>query len=170
MDAHWRFAAAHPERVDRLVLISPDGFASPGFEYGKAPEVPTVLRLLRYILPKSVPRMNLAVAYADPKQLTDAALRRSHDLLLAPGNRVAMLERMAGVILEPPEPQLSRIEAPTLLLWGERDPMIPFSNAHDYLAALPDARLLSFPDLGHFPHEEAPMRSLEPLRSFLVAN
>lgn len=28
----WRFAVAYPERVDSLVLISPDGFASPGFE------------------------------------------------------------------------------------------------------------------------------------------
>ena len=32
----WRFAAAHPERMDKLVLISPDGFASPGAAYGKA--------------------------------------------------------------------------------------------------------------------------------------
>jgi pimeloyl-ACP methyl ester carboxylesterase len=28
----WSYAAAHPERVERLVLISPDGFASAGFD------------------------------------------------------------------------------------------------------------------------------------------
>ena len=166
----WRFAAAHPERVDRLILMAPDGFASPGFEYGKAPQVPAWLGLLRYFLPKSVLRMNLKVAYADPQQLTDAAVTRYHDLLLAPGNRGAMLERMAGVILVPPEPLLAGIEAPTLLVWGERDAMIPFSNAQDYLAALPDARLISFPDLGHVPHEEAPMRTIEAIRSFLVGD
>jgi pimeloyl-ACP methyl ester carboxylesterase len=33
----WNFAAMHPDRVRSLVLISPDGFASPGFEYGRAP-------------------------------------------------------------------------------------------------------------------------------------
>ena len=125
---------------------------------------------MRYVLPKSVLRMNLKVAYADPEQLTDAAVARYHDLLLAPGNRVAMLERMAQVTLEPPEPLLARIDAPTLLLWGERDAMIPFSNAGDYLAALPDARLASFPELGHVPHEEAPRRALEPLRSFLIGD
>ena len=27
----WNFAALHPDRVTRLVLVSPDGFASPGF-------------------------------------------------------------------------------------------------------------------------------------------
>ena len=40
----WQFAAEHPDRVDKLVLISPDGFASPGFEYGKKAEVPTVAK------------------------------------------------------------------------------------------------------------------------------
>jgi len=164
----WRFAAAHPARVDRLVLIAPDGFASPGFEYGKAPEVPSWLGLLRHVLPKALLRMNLKVAYADPQQLTDAAVMRYHDLLLAPGNRAAMLQRMAQVTLLPPEPLLAGIEAPTLLVWGERDAMIPFSNAEDYLAALPDARLIAFADLGHVPHEEAPLRALEPIRSFLL--
>lgn len=43
----WTFAAAHPERVDRLVLLAPDGFASPGFAYGQAPEVPAMLGLMR---------------------------------------------------------------------------------------------------------------------------
>ena len=47
--------------------------------------------------------------------------------------------------------------------------MIPVANADDYLAALPDARLVSFPELGHVPHEEAPVRALEPVRAFLAA-
>ena len=34
----WSFAAAQPQRIDKLVPISPDGLASPGLEYGKAPE------------------------------------------------------------------------------------------------------------------------------------
>ena len=44
----WRAAAAHPERVRKLVLIAPDGFASPGFEYDKAPKVPAMMTLMRY--------------------------------------------------------------------------------------------------------------------------
>lgn len=163
----WRFAAEFPERVERLVLIAPDGFSSPGFEYGVAPEVPAVLRLMRHALPRSVLRMNLQAAYADPAALSDAVVQRYHDLMLAPGNRDALLDRMAQVMLVPPEPLLGRIQAPTLLVWGEQDAMVPFSNADDYLAALPDARLVSFADLGHVPHEEAPARSLPPVLEFL---
>ena len=32
----WTFAAQFPERIDKLVLVAPDGYASFGFEYGKA--------------------------------------------------------------------------------------------------------------------------------------
>ena len=163
----WNFAAAHPDRVDRLVLISPDGFASPGFEYDTPAKVPAMLRLLPYVLPASMVRMTLAPAYADASRLTPDLVRRYRDMMLAPGVRSAMLARMAQVRLERPEPALRRITAPTLLLWGERDAMIPFSNADDYLRAIPHSRLAALPSLGHVPQEEAPAESLAPVLAFL---
>ena len=164
----WMFAAEHPHRVEKLVLISPDGFASPGFEYDKKPEMPAVVRLLPYVLPPAMVRMNLAPAYADKAALTDELVARYRDLMLAPGVRRAMIARMEQVRLEHPEPLLRRIEAPTLLVWGERDAMIPFANAADYLRALRHGSVVSFPDLGHVPQEEAPERSLIPVQAFLA--
>jgi pimeloyl-ACP methyl ester carboxylesterase len=163
----WRFAAAHPERVERLVLIAPDGYASPGFDYGKAPAVPFVLEAMKYALPKWTLRPNIAAAYADPNLLSDVVLERYHALLLAPGNRQAMLDRMRQTVLVPPEPFLQGINLPVLLLWGEKDAMIPVANAQDYLAALPNARLVVLPGVGHLPQEEAPAVSLGPLLQFL---
>lgn len=165
----WMFAAAHPGRVDALILISPDGFASPGFEYGKRPEIPAVARLLPYILPAWLLRMNLAPAYGDPARLTGATLDRYRDMMLAPGVRRAMLARMEQVMLEPPEPFLARIAAPALLVWGERDGLIPFRNAADYLRAIAGSRLVSFPELGHVPQEEAPEQSVAPVQAFLAS-
>jgi pimeloyl-ACP methyl ester carboxylesterase len=164
----WKFAAQYPERVDKLVLISPDGFASPGFEYGKRPAVPALFKLVRYALPKVLLRMNLAPAYGDPEKLTDATVTRYHDLMLAPGVRAASIERMEQTVLEPPEPLLAKIRAPALLLWGERDAMIPYANAQDYLKALPGSTLVALPGLGHVPFEEAPAASLVPVRAFLM--
>ncbi|WP_422016177.1 alpha/beta fold hydrolase [Roseateles sp.] len=163
----WRFAADHPERVARLVLIAPDGFASPGFEYGKAPEVPASFRLMTHVLPKPLLRMSLAPAYADPEALNDRLAQRYFDLIRAPGARTALLERMRQTVLTDPRPQLRRITAPTLLLWGEQDAMIPFSNAADYVAALPHVRLVALPGIGHLPQEEQPGRGLAALRAFL---
>jgi len=164
----WRFAAQYPQRVTKLVLISPDGFASAGFAYGQKPTVPATVKLMRYVLPKPLLRMNLAPAYGNPAALTDATVNRYYDLMLAPRVRDAMIERMEQTVLVDPEPLLRSICVPTLLVWGEKDALIPFSNADDYLRDLPDAKLVSFPNLGHVPQEEAPALSLPPVRSFLA--
>ncbi len=164
----WSFAAAHPERVDRLVLIAPDGFASPGFDYGKPPETSFLVKSMRYVLPKPMLRASLAPAYGDPKALTDATVDRYYDLMLAPGVRAAMIARMEQTVRHDPRPALRTITAPVLLVWGSDDAMIPAINAQDYLRDLPDARLATFTGLGHVPHEEAPDETLVPVKAFLA--
>ncbi len=164
----WKFAAQYPDRVEKLVLISPDGFASPGFEYGKPPDVPALFKLTRYALPKAFLRMNLAAAYGDSANLKDEIVTRYYELMLAPGVRIASIARMEQTIPEPPQPSLRKIQAPTLLLWGEKDALIPYANARDYLNELPNSVIVSFPTLGHVPQEEAPAASLVPVRAFLA--
>ncbi len=163
----WQIAASCPDLLNCLVLISPDGFASPGFEYGKPSQLPLLMKLLPYSLPRVMLRMNLAVAYAQPQRLTNDILARYEDMMLAPGNRRAMLARMEQVMLMPPEPQLRRISAPTLILWGEQDRMIPYRNASDYLDAIQGSILVALPGLGHVPFEEDPAASLPPVLEFL---
>jgi pimeloyl-ACP methyl ester carboxylesterase len=165
----WTFAARHPQRVDRLVLVAPDGFASPGFEYGRVAEVPASMALMRYVLPERLLKMSLAPAYADPAVLTPALTTRYHEMMLAPGARQAMLARMRQTVLTDPVPLLRGIQAPTLLIWGEQDAMIPFANAADYLGALPNARLSALPGVGHLPQEERAAQGLEALSGFLRA-
>lgn len=165
----WRFAAAHPERVDKLVLSAPDGFASPGFVYGKAAEVPVTMTLMRRVLPKALLRMSLAPAYNDAERvMTDSLVMRYYDLMLAPGARDALLGRMRQTVLTDPVPDLRRIQNPTLLVWGEKDAMIPITNAADYLRVMPHAQLVSFPNVGHLPFEEIPLVALQPVRAFLA--
>ena len=163
----WTLAARYPDRVDKLVLVAPDGFASFGFEYGKPMDVPASLGLMRHVLPKPVLRMNLHSAYARPDSLSDAVTTRYHDLILAPGARQAMLDRLKQTVLQEPVPLLRQIKAPTLLVWGEADAMIPVSNAQDYLQAIAGSRLVSWPNVGHLPQEEAAQLSLKALADFL---
>jgi pimeloyl-ACP methyl ester carboxylesterase len=164
----WNFAASYPERVSRLVLISPDGFASPGFAYDKPAQTPLMMRALPYVAPRPLLRANLAAAYANPARLSAATVTRYRDLMLAPGVRRAILARLGQVILRDPAPTLARIEAPTLLLWGEKDAMIPVGNAQDYLRDMPHAVLVRLPGLGHVPFEEDPRGSLPPVERFLA--
>ncbi len=166
----WEFAARQPERVSALVLVSPDGFASPGFAYGKQPHTPAYLQLMRWALPQALLRQSLVPAYANPAVMTDALAARYHDLLRAPGAREAMLQRMEQTVLEDPVPWLQRIHAPSLLLWGEQDAMIPFRNSADYVKALPGAQLVALPGIGHLPQEEDPAASVLPVQAFLRAH
>lgn len=164
----WSYAAARPDRVACLVLVAPDGFASPGFEYGRAPEVPAVLEAMRWALPRAALRANLEPAFADPTRLDDALLDRYHTLMLAPGNREAMLARMRQTVLQDPLPRLAAIDVPVLLVWGERDAMIPVANAQDYLKALSRAELIRLPDVGHVPQEEAAAASAQAVAGWLA--
>jgi pimeloyl-ACP methyl ester carboxylesterase len=82
--------------------------------------------------------------------------------------RGALIQRMQQLVLQEPAPWLRRITAPTLLMWGEQDAMIPLANAQDYLKSVPKSRLVSFAGVGHLPHEEAPASSLPALRAFLA--
>jgi pimeloyl-ACP methyl ester carboxylesterase len=154
--------------VERVVLVAPDGFASPGFAYGRAPEVSPALRLMTRFLPRTLLQMSLEPAWAQPERLPEATVTRYHELLLYPGVRAALLQRMEQLVLEPPEPQLARIDAPVLLVWGERDAMIPQANARDYQTALRRSRLLVLPGVGHVPQEEAPEAALPALKAFLA--
>ena len=130
--------------------------------------MPAPFKLMRYALPKAMLRASLKSAYGDPAKLGDDVVTRYYEMLLAPGVRSASIARMEQTVLAPPEPILAAITAPTLLLWGEKDAFIPIANAQDYLRAVPGSRLVSFPALGHVPHEEAPAESLVPLRAFLA--
>ena len=124
-------------------------------------------RLLPYVMPTPLLRASLAPAYGDPQRLTDDVVVRYRDMILAPGVREAVLARMGQLVLEDPAPTLRKLQMPVLLLWGEKDAVIPISDAADYLAALPEARLVALPGLGHVPQEDSPAEALEPVKTFL---
>ncbi len=123
---------------------------------------------MRFVLPAAAVRISLAPAYGDPAFLTDSLVRRYRDLMLAPGVRQAMLARLEQSILVEPSALLRTITAPTLLMWGEKDQMIPFTNAADYQRLLPNASLKAYPALGHVPHEESPAETAAAAREFLL--
>jgi len=164
----WNLTAAHPERVSKLVLLSPDGFPDPNAKSDKTYEVPTLLGLMQYSLPQWALRMGgVTPAFADDSQLTPQMMQRYHDMMLAPGVRTALLERMRQTRNSDPVARLQSITVPTLLIWGEKDAFIPVGNAQDYLKAMPQAKLVTLPGVGHVLHEEAPQASVQVVLDFL---
>jgi pimeloyl-ACP methyl ester carboxylesterase len=163
----WHIAAAHPERVEKLVLISPDGFASEGFEYDKASQASWMLSVMTIALPKPLLKMSLVPAYADANVLRSAMVDRYYDLMCAPGVRKSIVARVKQTVLKDPIPLLKAIQADTLLMWGEQDGMIPIVNAQEYVKNIPSVRLEVLPKTGHLPQEENVQASLQVLKKFL---
>lgn len=163
----WHIAATYPNRVKKLVLISPDGFASEGFEYDKPTQASWMLSAMTVALPKPILKMSLLPAYADPLSLSSTMLDRYYDLMCAPNVRKNIVARLNQTVLKDPAPRLKTIQADTLLMWGEEDGMIPIANAQDYLTLIPKVQLQALPKTGHLPQEENVEQSLRVLKKFL---
>lgn len=65
--------------------------------------------------------------------------------------------------------RLHRIGAPTLLVWGESDGIVPPRYAEDFRAGIPRAEIEILRETGHLPQVEAPERLAETIERFLAA-
>lgn len=164
----WRFAAAHPERVERLVLLD-----ATGYPFDRPPpivllgQLPILNRLLLFATPESLIAHNIDEVYGDDSKITPALVERYHDLTLREGNRRALFDRLSNP--EPERPELiATVKAPTLVQWGELDEWVPLRDGERFEKELPDARLVVYPGVGHLPHEELPEQSARDALEFLL--
>ncbi|MEL6214296.1 MAG: alpha/beta fold hydrolase, partial [Pseudomonadota bacterium] len=110
----------------------------------------------------------LLEVYADDSLVTDELVKRYRDLSLFEGNRQAFVD--SGFQYEAaPITHLNEIKVPTLILWGEQDLWIPPSDAVRFERAIRNAQLITYPDLGHLPMDEAPERTAADAMRFLLA-
>ncbi len=87
-------------------------------------------------------------------------------------NRPQLLKLLAAIAagedaLTPAD--LSRIRQPTLVLWGDRDRILPLATGRRLSAALPYARLEILPRCGHVPPTERPLAFARRVEAFLSA-
>lgn len=163
----WGLAAAEPERVKALVLMAPDGFPEAKDIGTKPYALPSIMGVIKYSLPKFLVRKSIEPAFFDVNALSDSLVDRYYDMLRAPGVRAAILERSNQTIYTDPVPRLKQIKAPTLLIWGEQDQMIPSSNAQSYAHVLSNSKTVLLPKLGHLIQEEQPEVALAHVAAFL---
>jgi pimeloyl-ACP methyl ester carboxylesterase len=74
----------------------------------------------------------------------------------------------AGLLAFDDTADLPSIAAPTLLVWGGHDALFDRAHQDDLLTALPDARLVVYPDAGHCPNWERPERLVDDIVAFLL--
>ena len=136
-------AARRPTRTTRLALVAPAG-------------LPSGRGLLGHGLPLA------ALLRAAPPALLAAVARDA-----AAAGPVSLLRGARYAVGADLRPELRAITAPTLLLWGERDPLVPVRLASSWRRELRDVRVVVVPGAGHVPMFDAPAEVADALLSFL---
>lgn len=166
--AAWRFAAANPERVEALILVSPGAYPVNGVG-GTPLSPPAPVALFLKTAPEAGVAMTLKNIYGDDGKVTPEKEKLVGDMMRQPGNGDAFIQSIEEFTLPDPDALLQTITAPTLILWGAEDAVIPVENGRRMEAALPNARLIVYDGVGHVAHEEEPEKTISDVRAFLSA-
>lgn len=153
-----RYAAANPDDIDKLVLVSAAGLKS---ERAAMPDFSNVA-------PQDLPKMFVAdPAWIEPFWPTSpspewlAVRQRESAAAFASREDLAATDRAL-------REGLKGFDRPTLLLWGEADRIVPLGFAQDWQDVLPHAELAVIPGGSHLLLDEFPS-AVEALRRFLQA-
>jgi len=171
-------AISAPNRVGRLALLAP------------APVVHRLRRLVPFVrllrpelaaVPLPVGQAQALAAlralFAQPSRMRsewfEAAAAEFARVWRMPGARVAFFSSLREIYLEEPHGEsgfwrrLATMSRPALLLWGERDPLVPLAHARALSKALPHATSVILEDCCHVPQYELPELTNRLLNRFL---
>jgi pimeloyl-ACP methyl ester carboxylesterase len=175
-----QLAYQYPELCERLVLVSSGGLGREVHALLRAASLPGsewVLPLLcRAGLYDAVSGAARVLGRLGLRAAPDVEeVWRGYASLADPACREAFVHTLRAVV----EPGGQRVCAadrlyltahmPTLVVWGDRDAMIPVEHGRAAHAAMPGSRLEVFADAGHLPHRDQPWRFVRVLLDFLAS-
>ncbi len=171
-------AIAFPQRVERLVLVSAAGISTTEAR-GPVRAVPAIRRL----------ETTLAATGAWVASKSDSAARRArlreallnvvvaHPSRLLPAlaaeqlrgaGKPGFLQGLQAVLYYDVRERLPEIACPTLIVWGDRDRLIPVHDADVFAELIPNSRKVVFADTGHMAMLERPAAFNSLLEGFLA--
>ncbi len=136
----WNFAASSPSRVDRLILVDSAAFSINGVTEKPVP-VPAAMRAYLLAPSPAAVAYSAAAIFAHPERLSAARLDQMRALIAR--NGPALVAHLQQFTLPDPRPALATIEAPTLILWGRADKVVPVAQADQLAAAIPGSKPVS---------------------------
>jgi pimeloyl-ACP methyl ester carboxylesterase len=173
-----QLAYQFPEHCERLVLVSSGGLGREINALLRAASLPGS----ELVLPLLVDDRVVGAGRVVGRLLSRVGLRvhtdvgevlRGHASLSDGEARAAFLHTLRPIVdLRGPRvdatDRLYLAESiPFLIVWGERDPIIPVEHGRAAHRLVPNSRLEIFPAAGHFPHLDDPLRFVRLLGDFL---
>jgi 2-hydroxy-6-oxonona-2,4-dienedioate hydrolase len=155
------FAIRFNNRVEKLVLAAPAGAMRSSTsvldQYIMAALYPTYENALRAF-------MDMAF---DPSVVTEDTVRDFINRMRLPNAKYAFMSTLLGIRDSPKlQDRIQKVLAPTLLLWGDSDNMIPLQYSKEY-TMIPYSKLVVIKDCGHVPFVEKPIMFNQTILRFL---
>lgn len=170
----WNFALAAPERVDKLVLIDPAGYPMAKVPWMiAAAALPGATWAMPLWMPRALIAQGIKEVYGEPGRIKPGVVDRYYDLTRRPGNRRAMMDIFRVLLkvnreeLHTTPERVAKIQAPTLLMWGDRDRWISPRHVPLWQRDLPGIQVKTYAGVGHIPMEEIPERTAADALRFL---
>lgn len=172
-------AISAPERVERLVLVSAAGVAT---RYAGVPlsvmdrwservlgragrwTAPEPSRAARLARRRRLRRLGFTLLSPHPERIDPRLL---YENLVASGPKPGAPRAAAEIARYDVRDRLGEIGCPTLVVWGDRDRIVPPSSADEFVRLIPNARKVVFEDCGHVPMIEQPERFNRLVEDFL---
>jgi pimeloyl-ACP methyl ester carboxylesterase len=166
-----RYAAHRPERVKALILVASSGYLKP--IPGRLERAVIRYPILGSVLVRAVmmnrrfTRMALGSVYRSAKAIASEDVEGYFLPARVRGAAGALVRTLRDSDFGQGASHWQGLSHPTLIIWGENDPLIPLSHGQKLAAELPGSQLLTFPDCGHVPHEEDPSRFNAAVQAFI---
>jgi pimeloyl-ACP methyl ester carboxylesterase len=155
-------AILYPQRVCGLVAMDTDGFLSVPTFMRKVTSLPKFGEFFLWLAAReSIVRAQLNMSFYNPKPyVSPEMIVRGRDALMLAENRAVLIQMshhkdeidLGGSGLRK---RVGEIRCPTLVVWGGNDRVIAPRCGETARREIPGAKLVVFPNCGHFPHVEA---------------
>lgn len=165
----WEFALRYPDRVGKMILIDAAGFIN----VEKLPVIYKIARLAigRWLFLCARNRvlfsMFLKGVYGNFRNVNKNVVDRYYDLFFRKENLEAFIHLAKADPVSNID-KLGDINAPVLIIWGDRDRWVSIRDGYRFQKHLPDARIIVYEGLGHIPMEEDPAKTIKDVMEFFA--
>ena len=169
-------AIQHPERVERLVLVAAAGLSIESIRTERTTGLRhraenVVFFTLGHVASRSAtvalrPRLRAALLMtvaAHPAKLPGPLAAQQ---VLGSG-KPGFSDALEAMCRYPLRDRLEKIACPTLIIWGDKDILVPVKDADIFEELIPDSRKIIYKDTGHVSMMERPARFNSDVKAFL---
>ncbi|RIA47740.1 pimeloyl-ACP methyl ester carboxylesterase [Dichotomicrobium thermohalophilum] len=164
-------AKAPRQRISRLVLLDSIAYPQDTPLFFDLLQVPVIGDLSMSVIPADVQiEQALRLAYEQEHAITEEAIARYSAPLATAGGKHAVVETIRHIVPEDIETiarQYPNVTAPTLIVWCDRDRVVPIEMGRRLAANMPNAAMRIVRGCGHAPQEEKPAETLEVIKAHL---